>query len=195
MLGVPRNADSVQLQRAYKKKLADAKGNEELTQQIEAAHSSIMMSALTSRLQVRRRAGGGVRGAGHPPGPAPPAPPRGPLGAGSGGRSFGYEPSGAIRLLPPSLLLPQPPAPSSGPQGTAKVDKSILYADKAVYFPWRPRLWLAARNLILYQARAAPCRGCRLCLTVFPMPAASYPWRSWGPLWARRAHRCRESPS
>ena len=39
-------------------------------------------------------------------------------------------------------------------QGNVKVDKSILYADKAVYFPWRPRLWLAARKLILYQAIA-----------------------------------------
>jgi hypothetical protein len=39
-------------------------------------------------------------------------------------------------------------------QGNVTVDKSILYADKPVYFPWRPRLWLAARNLMLYQAIA-----------------------------------------
>ena len=52
VLGIPRNADSVTLQRAYKKKLSDAKGNEAAVQRIEAAHSNIMMSSLTSRLQV-----------------------------------------------------------------------------------------------------------------------------------------------
>ena len=57
VLGIPRNADSVTLQRAYKKKLSDAKGNEAAVQRIEAAHSNIMMSSLTSRLQVTLNTG------------------------------------------------------------------------------------------------------------------------------------------
>lgn len=55
VLGIPRNADSVSIQRAYKKRLAEVKGRDEAAQQrIEAAHSAIMMASLTSRLQARR---------------------------------------------------------------------------------------------------------------------------------------------
>lgn len=56
VLGVPRSADSTTVQRAYKKKLSEVKGDEAATQRIEAAHTSIMMGALTSRLKVRERA-------------------------------------------------------------------------------------------------------------------------------------------
>ncbi|KAK9810151.1 hypothetical protein WJX72_005684 [[Myrmecia] bisecta] len=85
VLGVPANADSNTLQRVYKRKLYEAKGNDEETARIEAAHSSIMMSALTSRLK-----------------------------------------------------------------GGTSVPAEVKYADKAVYFPWRPRLHKASKNIILY---------------------------------------------
>ena len=53
VLGVPRNADSISIQRAYRKKVAELKGRDDAAvQRIEAAHSAIMMSALTSRLKV-----------------------------------------------------------------------------------------------------------------------------------------------
>jgi hypothetical protein len=85
VLGIPKNADYNAIQRAYKKKLSETLGNDAEKQRIEAAHSSLMMSALTSRLS-----------------------------------------------------------------GSAPVDKSVLYADRARFFPWRPRLFLAERTLILY---------------------------------------------
>ena len=41
------------IQRAYRKKMGEVKGKDEAAQQrIEAAHSQIMMAALTSRLKV-----------------------------------------------------------------------------------------------------------------------------------------------
>ena len=52
VLGVPRKADSDQIRRVYKKKLAEAKGNDLETKRIEDAHSSIMMSSFQSRLSV-----------------------------------------------------------------------------------------------------------------------------------------------
>lgn len=85
VLGLPKNADSQSIQRQYNKKRAEFKGNDAELSKIEAAHSSLMMSALTSRLS-----------------------------------------------------------------GAAPVDKSVQYADRARYFPWRPRLWLAERTVILY---------------------------------------------
>lgn len=39
-------------------------------------------------------------------------------------------------------------------QGSAPVDKSVLYADRARYFPWRPRLFLAERNVVVYSGIA-----------------------------------------
>ena len=68
---------------------SENRGNEEVQAAIEAAHSSLMMNALTSRLQ-----------------------------------------------------------------GGAPVDKNVLYADRARYFPWRPKLWLAEQKVILYSAIA-----------------------------------------
>ena len=44
-------ADSTAVQRAYRKRLSEVKGDEAQQQRIEAAHSRIMMSALTSRLK------------------------------------------------------------------------------------------------------------------------------------------------
>lgn len=65
VLGVPRNADGNAIQRAYKKKLSEVKGRDEAAQQrIEAAHSQIMMAALTSRLQVRTGGWAGQVGTG-----------------------------------------------------------------------------------------------------------------------------------
>jgi DNA polymerase delta subunit 1 len=85
VLGLPPNADYNAIQRAYKKKVFDARGNEAEQQRVEAAHSTLMMSALTSRLQ-----------------------------------------------------------------GKAEVDKDVIYADRARYFPWRPRLFLAEQKVMLY---------------------------------------------
>lgn len=53
VLGIPRDADGNAIQRAYRKKMSEVKGKDEAAaQRIEAAHSQIMMSALTSRLKV-----------------------------------------------------------------------------------------------------------------------------------------------
>ena len=63
VLGLPTNADYNAIQRAYKKRMSEVKGRDEAEQaRIEAAHSRLMLSALTSRLQVRRvgRGGGGA---------------------------------------------------------------------------------------------------------------------------------------
>jgi len=89
VLGLPKNADYNAIQRAYRKKLSECRGNEEAASRIEQAHSSLMMNALTSRLQ-----------------------------------------------------------------GNAQVDKNVLYADRARYFPWRPKLWLAEQKVIMYSAIA-----------------------------------------
>ncbi|KAI7841013.1 hypothetical protein COHA_005241 [Chlorella ohadii] len=90
VLGVPPNADSTTIQRAYKKKLSEVKGKDEAAQQrIEAAHSQLMMAGLSARLK------GGV-----------------------------------------------------------SVEKDVLYADRARYFPWRPRLWMAAYDILMYSAVA-----------------------------------------
>ena len=89
VLGIPKNADYNAIQRAYRKKLADAIVDEALKSRIEAAHSTIMMSALTSRLQ-----------------------------------------------------------------GNTSVDKNVLYADRARFFPWRPRVFFAEKQVILYSGIA-----------------------------------------
>lgn len=89
ILGLPQNADYNAIQRAYKKKLSESRGDDATIARIEEAHSSLMMNALTSRLQ-----------------------------------------------------------------GNAQVDKNVLYADRARYFPWRPKLWLAEQKVIMYSAIA-----------------------------------------
>lgn len=89
ILGLPQNADYNAIQRAYKKKLSESRGDDAAIARIEGAHSSLMMNALTSRLQ-----------------------------------------------------------------GNAQVDKNVLYADRARYFPWRPKLWLAEQKVIMYSAIA-----------------------------------------
>lgn len=85
VLGIPKNADYNTIQRAYRKKSVEAIADEAEKARIEAAHSSIMMSALTSRLQ-----------------------------------------------------------------GNTSVDKNVLYADRARFFPWRPRVFFAERQVMLY---------------------------------------------
>ena len=85
VLGIPKNADFNAIQRAYRKKIVEAVANEVEKARIEAAHSSIMMSALTSRLQ-----------------------------------------------------------------GNTSVDKNVLYADRARFFPWRPRIFLADSKVMTY---------------------------------------------
>lgn len=89
VLGVPRGADSNSVQRAYRKRLSEVKGNEAAKRRVEMAHSALMMSTLTSRLK-----------------------------------------------------------------GNISVEKDVLYADRAKFFPWRPRLWLAAYDILLYAAIA-----------------------------------------
>eukprot|EP00877_Chromochloris_zofingiensis_P008690 jgi/Chrzof1/4074/Cz13g19080.t1 len=51
VLGIPRDADSNAINRAYTQKKYAARGNDSLTKKIEAAHSQLMMSALTARLK------------------------------------------------------------------------------------------------------------------------------------------------
>ncbi|CAL8466898.1 g6434 [Coccomyxa elongata] len=89
VFGLSRNANSDAVNRAYKRKLAENRGDEAALARIEEAHSAIMMSQLTARLQ------GGVA-----------------------------------------------------------VEKDIKYADRAVYFPWRPRLYKASKEVILYSGIA-----------------------------------------
>jgi hypothetical protein len=52
VLGVPRDADSNTINRAYRQKKWDAKADAEALQRIEAAHSSLMMAALQARMKV-----------------------------------------------------------------------------------------------------------------------------------------------
>jgi hypothetical protein len=54
VLGLPQGADSTAVQRAYRKRMSEVKGKDDAAaQRIEAAHSTLMMQALTSRLKVR----------------------------------------------------------------------------------------------------------------------------------------------
>ncbi|KAK9810781.1 hypothetical protein WJX73_006691 [Symbiochloris irregularis] len=84
VLGLSSNANSEAVARSYKMKLREAGKDEAQKQRIESAHSSIMMAALTSRLQ-----GGGA------------------------------------------------------------VAQEVRFADKAQYFPWRPKRYAAGRNFTL----------------------------------------------
>ena len=52
VLGISVKADSAQVNRVYKKKMAEVRGNEIEMGRIEAAHTKIMMSGLSSRLSV-----------------------------------------------------------------------------------------------------------------------------------------------
>jgi hypothetical protein len=52
VFGITPNASSEQIQRVYNKKKLDARGNEQALQEIEDAHSRIMMLQLSSRLKV-----------------------------------------------------------------------------------------------------------------------------------------------
>ena len=54
VLGVEADADNNTINRAYRLKRFEARGNEELTAQIEAAHSQLMFSSLSARLKVGR---------------------------------------------------------------------------------------------------------------------------------------------
>lgn len=90
VLGLQPGADSQAVQRQYNKLTREHKGNEAMLSSIEAAHTSIMMSQLTNRMQ-----------------------------------------------------------------GGMKVDKEVAYADRAVYFPWRPRLCVDERKAILRNLAAS----------------------------------------
>jgi hypothetical protein len=52
VLGIPRDADSNTISRAYRQKKWDYKADAEGLQRIEAAHSSLMMAALQARMKV-----------------------------------------------------------------------------------------------------------------------------------------------
>ena len=52
VLGLSRTANSDAVNRAYKKKLADARGNDAEKAKIESAHSIIMMSQLSARMKA-----------------------------------------------------------------------------------------------------------------------------------------------
>jgi DNA polymerase delta subunit 1 len=129
VLGVPPGADSTAVQRAYKKRLSEAKGNDAELQRIEAAHSSLMMSALTSRMQ-----------------------------------------------------------------GKGAVDKDVLYADRARYFPWRPRFFLAERQVVLYAGIAQALLLAWALLS--PLTAGTQPviWCKWPPRRCPAALECGTPP-
>lgn len=157
VLGVPRNADSTTVQRAYKKKLSEVKGDEAATQRIEAAHTSIMMGALTSRLKVRERARAAAAAVRSCRWSKVSRPNRPCMPAGRHPSPTPARPQKHVFKRPAHTAHhPQTARPHKClcPQGDVKVDKSILYADKARYFPWRPRLYLAPNKLVLYQGIA-----------------------------------------
>jgi hypothetical protein len=52
VLGVEPGSDNNTINRAYRVKRYEARGNDELTAQIEAAHSQLMFSSLNERLKV-----------------------------------------------------------------------------------------------------------------------------------------------
>jgi len=119
VLSLPKNADSAAVLRAYRNKLREAKGNDAATERIEAAHTSLLMRGLNSRLTVclaaaalpsivwcMARFADGV--------------PKAVL-------------SLHLRQLSHQRLLPLVA------QGGATVAADVKYADRAVYFPWRPR--------------------------------------------------------
>mmetsp|Transcript_12476 Transcript_12476/g.35041 ORF Transcript_12476/g.35041 Transcript_12476/m.35041 type:complete len:267 (+) Transcript_12476:110-910(+) len=84
VMGLKPNATSEQIQRAYNTLTRENKGNDEALSKIEAAHSSIMMLQLTSRMK-----------------------------------------------------------------GSVQVDKDIRFADRAVFLPWRPRLFVDEKKALL----------------------------------------------
>ncbi len=96
----------------------------------------------------------------------------------------------AACCVPPALLfLPCAPRPFSYPpnclallarQGNVSVEKDVLYADRAKYFPWRPRLWMAAYDILLYSALAQALMLAWALLS--PVTAGTQPviWCEWG---------------
>jgi len=62
------------------------------------------------------------------------------------------------------------------------VEKDVLYADRAKFFPWRPRLWLAAYDILLYSALAQALMLAWALLS--PLTAGTQPviWCKW---WCR----------
>lgn len=61
------------------------------------------------------------------------------------------------------------------------VEKDVLYADRAKFFPWRPRLWMAARDILLYSAVAQALMLAWALLS--PLTAGTQPiiWCEWAP--------------
>jgi len=58
VLGIDQDADTNAINRAYRQKKYDARNDPEASQKIEAAHSSLMMSALTARMKGKSVARG-----------------------------------------------------------------------------------------------------------------------------------------
>ena len=158
------------------------KGKDEAAQQrIEAAHSQLMMAGLSARLKVCPAAF-----INDEPwaGPNPPAAPR-PCVACQPAcahrthalarpgrrlvRSFLHVPTRAP-ATPPRARFPFP----ATPQGGATVEKEILYADRARYFPWRPRLWMAAYDILAYSAVAQARACCGRCAVAAVVAVLTY---------------------
>lgn len=87
-------------------------------------------------------------------------------------------------------------------QGNVSVEKDVLYADRAKYFPWRPRLWMAAYDILLYSALAQALMLAWALLS--PLTAGTQPviWCEWSAAgWGAAANCCstqrgvRERPS
>ena len=123
MLGLSREATSDAVNRQYKKKIADAHGNDAEKAKIESAHSTIMMSQLSARMKACTPS---LRGT--------------PSYCVSSALAdeiheassvLRLEQAVASRMCAYSLVIFM--------QGGVEVAKDIRFADKAVYFPWRPR--------------------------------------------------------
>ena len=120
MLGVEPDADNNAINRAYRVKRYEARGNEPLLAEIEAAHSKLMFSSLSARLKV---------------GAAPLN-----IALHCLPRMLGADGAPAGRHVQQHLSAAAPPnrAPSR-PQGQTKVSRDVLYADKEQLFPWKPK--------------------------------------------------------
>lgn len=115
VLGLSPGANSEAVQRSYRRAKNDAKGDKSRIEKIEAAHTSIMMSGLSQRMKVR---------------------------AGSCMLREALLPTAAALLCRGNTQCSARHAtscPAVVAQGGGDVSKEVKYADRAVYFPWRPR--------------------------------------------------------
>ena len=130
VLGVSRGVNSDAVNRAYKVKITEARGNDAEKARIENAHSTIMMSQLSARMKAG----------------APYVSERrySPVSSLSSFCVCHRQKCYNIHPVSHGLSLPAIEGALLQAlwfvmQGGVEVAKDIRFADKAVYFPWRPR--------------------------------------------------------